>query len=66
MKAKLTKNAIANMGKNRHVSMATLLKICEALQCSINGVVEINEFNPTPLNAQPTNTNDKDDEKWRF
>lgn len=29
--AKLSTNAIANMGKNKNVSMSTLLKICETL-----------------------------------
>lgn len=41
VKAKLTTNAIANMGKDQNISMATLLKICEALQCNFDGVVEI-------------------------
>lgn len=41
IKAKLTTNAIANMGKDRNVSMATLLKVCEALQCGFDGVVEV-------------------------
>ena len=41
IKAKLTTNAIANMGKDQNISMATLLKICEALQCGFDGVVEI-------------------------
>ncbi len=40
-KAKLTTNAIANMGKNQNISMATLVKICEALQCGLDDVVEI-------------------------
>ena len=41
IKAKLTTNAIANMGKDQNISMATLLKICEALQCGFDSVVEI-------------------------
>lgn len=41
IKAGLTTNAIANMGKNQNISMTTLLKICQALQCDFNGVVEI-------------------------
>lgn len=44
IKAKLTTNVIANMGKNQNISMSTLLKICEALQCDISSVVEINGF----------------------
>lgn len=43
-KAKLTTNAIANMGKNQNISMSTLLKICEALNCNIDSVVEIKNF----------------------
>lgn len=41
IKAKLTTNAIANMGKDRNISMATLMKICEALQCGFDEVVEV-------------------------
>lgn len=41
IKAKLTTNAIANMGKDRNVSMATLLKVCETLKCNIDAVVEV-------------------------
>lgn len=46
VKAKLTTNAIANMGKDQNISMATLLKICEALQCNFDGVIEIVGFQP--------------------
>ena len=41
VKADLTTNAIANMGKNHNISMATLLKICEALNCGIDKVIEV-------------------------
>lgn len=41
IKARLTTNAIANMGKDQNVSMTTLVKICEALQCSFDDIVEI-------------------------
>lgn len=44
IKAQISTNAIANMGKNQNVSMATLLKICEALKCNIDSVVEIKDF----------------------
>jgi len=43
IKAGLSTNAIANMGKNQNVSMTTLLKICEALDCDISSVVELKE-----------------------
>lgn len=46
IKAKLTTNAVANMGKDQNISMATLLKICDALQCNIDSVIEIKDFNP--------------------
>lgn len=46
VKAKLTTNAIANMGKDQNISMATLLKICEALQCNFDGVIEIVGLQP--------------------
>lgn len=44
IKAKLTTNAVANMGKDQNISMATLLKICEALQCNVDSVIEIKDF----------------------
>ena len=43
-KAGLSTNAIANMGKDQNVSMSTLLKICESLECDINSVIEIKGF----------------------
>lgn len=46
IKAKLTTNAVANMGKDQNISMATLLKICEALQCNVDSVIEIKDFTP--------------------
>ena len=39
--AKLSTNAIANMGKDKNVSMSTLLKICENLRCDLDAVVEL-------------------------
>lgn len=60
IKAKLTTNAIANMGKDRHVSMATILKICEALQCNIDGVVEIKDFSPKISVVSGVNIQQKD------
>lgn len=46
IKAKLTTNAVANMGKDQNISMATLLKICEALCCNVGSVIEIKDFIP--------------------
>ena len=39
--AGLTTNMIANMGKGEHISMKTLLRICEALNCDISDVIEL-------------------------
>ena len=61
IKAKLTTNAIANMGKDRNVSLATILKICEALQCNINDVVEINNIEIENPTEQVKNIIDKKD-----
>ena len=43
IKAGLTTNMIANMGKNKGISMETLEKICDALQCEITDVIELVE-----------------------
>ena len=37
---------IANMGKNKGISMETLEKICDALQCDITDVIELAEEFP--------------------
>ena len=39
--AGLTTNMIANMGKNKGISMETLARICETLQCDITDVIEL-------------------------
>ena len=44
--AGLTTNMIANMGKNKGISMETLAKICDALQCEITDVIELTEELP--------------------
>lgn len=42
IRAGLTTNMIANMGKEgKHISMDTLTKICEALECEITDVIEL-------------------------
>lgn len=43
-KANLTTNAIANMGKDQNVSLSTIVKVCEALNCNISSVIEIKDF----------------------
>lgn len=39
--ANLTTNMIANMGKGKYISMETLLRICETLDCGIADVIEL-------------------------
>lgn len=39
--AKLTTNHIANMGKGMHISMQSLVKICEFLECDITDVIAL-------------------------
>jgi DNA-binding Xre family transcriptional regulator len=39
--AGLTTNMIANMGKGEHISMKTLLRICQALDCDIADVIQL-------------------------
>ena len=40
-KAKLSKSTFAKLGKNESVTLETILKICNALDCDICDVVEI-------------------------
>ena len=39
-KAHLSTNVIAKLGKNEKVSIDTLSKICEVLQCNIGDIVD--------------------------
>ena len=44
--AGLTTNMIANMGKEgKHISMETLVRICEALNCGIMNVIKLEQDN---------------------
>ena len=36
-----TTNMIANMGKGKNISMETLVRICESLNCGILDVIEL-------------------------
>lgn len=40
LKAGLTTNIIAKMGKNEHVSTEVICKICETLNCNVDDVIE--------------------------
>ena len=43
--AGLTTNMIANMGKGKNISMETLVRICEALNCGIMSVIKLEQDN---------------------
>ena len=43
--AGLTTNMIANMGKGKNISMETLVRICEALNCGIMNVIKLVQDN---------------------
>ena len=40
IKAGLTTNVIAKMGKNEHVSTEVICKICETLVCNVDDIIE--------------------------
>ena len=54
--AGLTTNMIANMGKGEHISMKTLQRICEALNCEITDVIEL-------VSDEPASTGGKEHER---
>lgn len=39
--AGITTNVMAKLGKNEHVSTQVLCKICEALNCGVDDIIEI-------------------------
>ena len=43
--AGLTTNMIAKMGKGKNISMETLVRICEALNCGIMNVIKLEQDN---------------------
>lgn len=63
--AQLTTNTIASMGKDQNISMATLLKICETLQCNLDGVVEIKGFTPESNIGNKANLQIKDEQEMQ-
>ena len=42
-KAGLSKGTVTRMGKNESVTVEVLVKICNALDCDVNDVLEIRE-----------------------
>ena len=41
LQSHLTTNHIANMGKGEYISMKTLIRICETLDCDITDVIAL-------------------------
>ena len=41
--AKITTNAMAHLGKNEDVRVEVLVKICSALNCTLDDIIEIKE-----------------------
>ena len=41
--AKITINAMAHLGKNEDVRVEVLVKICSALNCTLDDIIEIKE-----------------------
>lgn len=64
IKAKLSTNVIANMGKNKNISMGSLLKICETLQVGFDKVIEIKGFDDyADIQATEAEVSEKADKK---
>ena len=42
-KAKISTNAMANLGRNESVPLETLEKICAGLDCTLDDIVEFSE-----------------------
>jgi len=52
--AGLSTNIIARLSKNESVSMETLLRICQALQCNVGDIVDVvEESNQLKINEYP-------------
>ena len=43
LKGNFTTNILANMGKGEHVSLETIIRICETLDCGLADVIELVE-----------------------
>lgn len=64
--AGLTTNMIANMGKEgKHISMDTLARICETLDCGIADVIELEVDEPSTTGGNNNETTERTDNgKW--
>jgi len=60
-KAGLTTNMIANMGKEQNISMSTLARICEALDCQITDVIALAPGDPPTVGGKHNEEGNKAD-----
>ena len=60
-KAGLTTNMIANMGKEQNISMNTLARICEALDCQITDVIALAPCDPPTIGGKHDKESNKTD-----
>jgi putative transcriptional regulator len=60
-KAGLTTNMIANMGKEQNISMNTLARICEALDCQITDVIALAPGDPPAVGGSHDKESNKTD-----
>ena len=60
-KAGLTTNMIANMGKEQNISMNTLARICEALDCQITDVIALAPGDPPTIGGKHDKESNKTD-----
>ena len=60
-KAGLTTNMIANMGKEQNISMSTLARICEALDCQITDVIALAPGDPPTIGGKHDKESNKTD-----
>lgn len=51
VKAEISTNALAKLGKNEPVSIKILEKICNVLKCSIDDIVDLNVEEKNNLNS---------------
>ena len=57
----LTTNMIANMGKEQNISMNTLARICEALDCQITDVIALAPGDPPTIGGKHDKESNKTD-----
>ena len=65
--AGLTTNMIANMGKEgKHISMDTLARICETLDCGIMDVIELASDEPSTTGGNDNGKTERKNHRERY